>query len=92
MATRKTADKLPVGARIVVRDGVDSPDFPDVSFAGWIGVVVEHSGPKSGPRYIVEWDDETVGGMPDDYLSRCEEQQLFGRMACLERDQIDPAE
>ncbi len=90
MAAEKTA-KLPVGTRVVVNDDVTSPDFPDVSFAGWTGTIVEYLGKKADPRYIVEWDAETLSGMPADYASRCEEQQLFAAMACLERDQVAAA-
>lgn len=91
MATEKST-KLPVGTRIVVRQGVLSPDFPDVAFDHWTGTIVEYHGKKADPRYIVEWDDDTLAAMPDDYASRCEEQQIYHRMACLERDDVDAAE
>ena len=56
MAANRSTGKIPVGTPIVVKPGVASPDFPDVSFAGWTGVVAEHAGKKTAPRYIVEWD------------------------------------
>lgn len=87
MAVGKTG-KLPVGTQIVVNDGVASPDFPEISFAGWRGTIVEYHGKKADPRYIVEWDASTLAEMPAEYASRCEDQQLFAGMACLERDQV----
>jgi hypothetical protein len=92
MATKQATAKLPIGTSIVVCDGVDSPDFSDVSFAGWAGTIVELSGKKSDPKYIIEWDDATYEAMPASYRSRCEEQHLFDRMAYVTRPDIEPAD
>jgi hypothetical protein len=91
MTARKSTDTLPVGTRIVVRDGVSSPDFADVAYDGWTGTIVEHHGKKADPRYIVEWDAATLAAMPADYVSRCEEQQIYHLMACLERTDVESA-
>jgi hypothetical protein len=81
--------KLFVGARIRVRDGVNSPDFADVSFAGWTATIRETTGKKPNQKFIVEFDDAVVANMPPDYVQRCEEQRLLYTMACLEADQLE---
>ena len=68
-----------------------SPDFSDVSFAGWTGTIVELSGKKPNQKFILEFDDSVVSAMPPDYLKRCEDQQLLYTMACLEAGQLEVA-
>lgn len=68
-----------------------SPDFSDVSFAGWTGTIVELSGKKPNQKFILEFDDSVVSAMPSDYLKRCEDQQLLYTMACLEAGQLEVA-
>jgi hypothetical protein len=85
----KASEKLPVGIRVVVRAGVISPDFPDTSFAGWTGTVVEWSGKKADPRYIVEWSAATLAAMPAGYKDRCEGAGLLYSMACFERGDLE---
>jgi hypothetical protein len=91
MAKRKATGGLEEGARIRVRQGVVSPDFPDVSFAGWTGSVVEVSGKPPAQKLIVEWDPPTIQTMPANYVSRCEAQMLFHLMACLVPDDLELA-
>ena len=81
-AKKKTV-KLKVGTPIRVSEGVVSPDFQDISFAGWTGKVVEVSGRKAPYRYFIEWDDSICESMPQSYIDRCEEQQIYHRWACL---------
>ena len=78
------------GTRIRVKHGVVSPDFPDVSFAGWTGRIAEVSGKAPAPlKFIVEWDSQTIAAMPADYVSRCEAQMLFHAMACLSEADLE---
>lgn len=79
------------GTRVRVRDGVASPEFPEISIAGWTGTVVEVSGKPPAAKLLVEWDGETLGNMPRDYIARCEAQQLFYQMACLGEADVEPA-
>lgn len=81
--TKKKTVKLKVGTPICVRAEVVSPDFKDISFAGWTGKIVEVSGRKAPYRYFVEWDEGVVEAMPKSYIDRCEEQQIYHRWACL---------
>jgi len=91
MAKKKAAGGLDEGTRIRVKAGVASPDFPDVSFAGWTGSVMEVSGKPPAQKFIVEWDQQTIAGMPADYVSRCESQMLFHAMACLGGEDLELA-
>ncbi len=68
-----------------------SPDFADVSFAGWTATIMEFSGKKPNQKFIVVFDDAVIAAMPPGYLQRCEEQRLLYTMACLEADQIEVA-
>ena len=86
-----SSGKLAVGSRVRVKDGVTSPDFPEVSFAGWAATVVELSGKKPNQKFILEFDDAVVAAMPPDYLKKCEEQHLLYTLACLTADQIEAA-
>ena len=89
MAKKKAADNLAPGARVQVRPGVSVPEFPDVSCAGWTGVVVELVGKKADAKCVIEWDETTVAQMPGAYVEQCEKQNLFYRMACLPRDDLE---
>ena len=86
-----TPSKVAVGSRVRVKEGVSSPDFPDISFAGWIATIIELSGKKPNQKFILEFDDRVVAAMPPDYLARCEEQRLLYTMACLAGDQLEAA-
>lgn len=92
MAKKKSPGKLDVGIRIRAKAGVSAPEFPDVPCEGWTGTIIELSGKKSDPKYVIEWDESTVENMPADYKQQCEDQNLFYRMACFVRGEIDPCE
>ncbi len=89
MAKKKSAGGLDAGARVRVKAGVSSPEFPEVSLGNWTGAVVEVSGKPPAQKFLVEWDDATLAAMPADYVSRCEAQQLFHAMAFLGADEIE---
>lgn len=83
MAKKKTAVGLAAGTLIRVKPGEMSPEFPEISIAGWAGSVVETSGKPPQLFYIVEWDQATMDAMPAEYVQQCEAQQLYYRMASL---------
>jgi hypothetical protein len=88
---KKSHDELAVGALIRVKVGTTMPEFPDVACGGWTGKIVETSGKKPNTKYFVEWDDTTLGIMPEPYLKLCESQGLYHRMACLDASALEPA-
>ena len=50
MAKKKAVGKFAVGAKVRVKPGVVSPEFPDFQIAGWSGTVAEATGKESGRR------------------------------------------
>jgi hypothetical protein len=90
MAKKKATGGLE-GARVRVKPGVNSPEFPEISLAGWTGTVVETSGKPPSQSVIIEWDSGTLAAMPADYLAKCESQQLYHIMASLAADDVEPA-
>lgn len=89
MANVKTIDKLNIGLNIRVKSGIASPEFPEFTYEGWSGTIVEQIGKKAAPKYVVEWNDATIESMPSEYRDRCEEEGLFYRMACFEFGQLE---
>ena len=91
MAKKNSAEQaLSVGTKVRVRAGVAAPEFPEVSCAGWTGEIAELTGKKADPKFLIEWDDETLRRMPPDYVRQCEQKQLFYRMACFGPDEVEP--
>jgi hypothetical protein len=91
MAKKKSAAAgLAAGTRIRVRQGVTSPEFPDVPIGGWTGIVMEATGKPPMMYYIVEWDAKTLSDMPPEYVQRCEAQNLYYRMANLSERDVEP--
>ncbi len=86
---KKEPNKLAAGAALRINDGVALPEFPEQSIAGWTGTVVEQRGRAADLKYIIEWDDATLGAMPQSYKDHCEEHGLFYKMVCLPADQVD---
>lgn len=89
MSKTQVADAIAVGTKIRVKGGVASTEFPDVSYGGWTGSVVEQTGKKLARKYVIEWDDQTIDDMPTGYRNLCEENSLFYRMACFDAKQIE---
>ena len=90
MAKKKATGGLE-GSRIRVKPGVQSPEFPEISLAGWTGTVTETSGKPPDQKVIIEWDAQTLSAMPADYLSKCESGQLYHVMASLSSNDIESA-
>ena len=90
MAKKKATGGLE-GARIRVKPGVNSSEFPEISLAGWTGTVVETSGKPPAQSVIIEWDAATLAAMPADYLAKCESQQLYHVMASLAASDVETA-
>lgn len=88
MAKKKVAGSLE-GSRIRVKPGVQSPEFPEISLAGWTGTVAETSGKPPEQKVIVEWDAQTLAAMPPEYVSKCESGQLYYAMASLNESDIE---
>lgn len=88
MAKKKATGGLE-GSCVRVKPGINSPEFPEISLAGWTGTVVEVSGKPPAHSVIVEWDATTLASMPADYVAKCESQQLYHLMASLSGESIE---
>ena len=71
MAKKKSAAGMAAGTRIQVKPEVMSPEFPEISLAGWTGSVLETSGKPPQLSYIVEWDHQTISSIPAEYRQKC---------------------
>jgi hypothetical protein len=89
MSKTQVAEAISIGTVIRVKTGVTSPEFPEVSHAGWAGNVVELTGKKSALKYVIEWNDQTIDDIPTEYRDLCEQNNLFYRMACFDAKQIE---
>lgn len=84
--------KLTAGTQIRLLPGCVVPEVPPVDAQDWTGVVLEAKGKGDSLQYIVEWDEETEGKMPQEFIQQCEEQGLFYKMACLPHSDIESVE
>lgn len=89
MAKKKASGKFAVGQQVKVREGVNSPEYTDISLTGWVGVIQESSGKPPSVSYVIEWLPTTLSSMPESYLSRCEADGLYHMLACLNEEQLD---
>lgn len=89
MAKKKALAGFATGTRVQVRQGVMSPEFPEISIGGWSGTVMEAAGKPPVMAYIIEWDQRTLDEMPPEYVQQCEAQQLYYRMAHLAESDVD---
>lgn len=83
---------LSPGGKVRVKSGVQAPDLPEFSLAGWTGTVTQVTGKKGAQKVFIEWDEATLGRMDANYLKACEEKQLYHLMACLTAEELEPAE
>lgn len=89
MAKKKTAGRISEGAKVRVREGTVSPEFPEISIAGWTGTASEVTGKPPSISVVLEWDPETLAKMPPEYIAKCEKDGLYHLMACLGEDALD---
>lgn len=89
MPKKKATNRLSPGTNIRVKAGVCVPEFPEIPCEGWSGRIVELTGKKSNPKYVIEWDEQTLHSLPASYVDECEQKGLFYRMACFKGDEIE---
>jgi len=78
---------LAIGDAVFARAGTPDPDFPDILLDGWIGEIVELDATVTPVRYLVQWDERTLGRMAPDCRDRCEmEDFVLDQMWLLEDD------
>ena len=84
--TNKTS-KFKCGDKIRVTEGITDPDFM-TSIEGWSGEIDEIEILDNGSWMCrVIWDKETLQKVGDDYISRCEDENLdYEHIYLLEND------
>lgn len=88
----KAKTRFKAGQAVRVKEGVPSPEFPDVLLSGWSGTVEEVAAKKDPPSYLVEWDERTLASLPASYLERCEQQGLYHKMIWMDEPNLEPRE
>ncbi|MAT14177.1 MAG: hypothetical protein CMJ46_02795 [Planctomyces sp.] len=88
----KTLSKLSAGTRIRIKEGTPLPEFAEINCGGWTGEIMDQIGKKASPRYVIQWDEETVAQFDDEYVTQCEARNLYHLMACFEPDDLETVE
>ena len=78
-----------MGTLIQVNDDVMDYDWNDLPLGGWVGKITEIHREKDGPKYDVDWSDETMTKCHPVYekLAKCE-CWIFGRYTKLAEKDI----
>ncbi|TWT55273.1 hypothetical protein KOR42_29000 [Thalassoglobus neptunius] len=82
MAKRRSS-KPTAGQRVRVNDGVSMPEYPELDISGWTGVVMETQGRGATAKVILNWSDEALESMSNEYREMCDSQNMLYSMACL---------
>ncbi|MEZ6047025.1 MAG: hypothetical protein R3C11_15875 [Planctomycetaceae bacterium] len=88
----KTLTKLTAGTRIRIKEGTPLPEFPEIVCGGWTGEIMEQIGKKTSPRFVLQWDEQTVSQFDDDFIAQCESKNLYHLMACFEAEDLEIVE
>jgi hypothetical protein len=79
-----------VGDRVRVRPGVSDPDYSDIPWSGWAGVVDEVQARKRSRLYAVRWSPETLAAGHPVYFLRCKLDGTEPDLAWLEEKDLEP--
>jgi hypothetical protein len=87
IGTANQRPPLAVGDIVCARAGTWDPDFPDCRLDGWMGEIVEVDETVAPARYLVQWNQRTLGRMSPDCRDRCEmEDFVLDRMWLFDDD------
>ena len=96
MSKTKSPPTFSAGDVVRVKPGVTDPDFPDIPFGGWAGIIseVEDGDPRS---YLIALNARTLKSIHPIYHKRCERDgleadQVWMMEEDLESDGGDPAQ
>ena len=71
--------KIKINDSIIVRKGVQDPDFENLSLSGWSGrinEIVEEYTDERVALINIEWNSKTLKQIPDKYIQECETEGL----------------
>jgi len=72
-----------------VLPGVKDPDFR-TNIGGWSGKVEEINPSESGSwLYTIRWDQDTLSVADDDYMDKCENENLNFEIIYLEENDLE---
>ena len=81
--------KYSVGNLIQVNDDIMDYDWDDLPLGGWVGKITEIHREQDGPKYDVDWSDETVAKCHPIYEKLAErEGWVFGKYTKLAEKEI----
>jgi Calcium binding len=79
-----------VGARVRVKAGVHDQDYPDIPLGGWSGLVGEIDGESQPPRYLIQWNAQTLVKIHPVYLHRSERDGYEFETLWLDETSLEP--
>jgi len=79
---------LAVGDAVCVRAGTPDPDFPGKRLDDWTGVIAARNEAVAPTRCLIQWDENTVDGMSDEYRVRCAMEDLALDQMWLSEDDL----
>ncbi len=79
-----------VGDPVRAKAGTPDPDFPYSTLDGWAGVVVEADYAAEPPRFLVQWDESTMGKMSPHCRADCRSADFVLEQMWLVQDDLDP--
>jgi tetratricopeptide (TPR) repeat protein len=84
---RRTRSGLKIGDTVQVQAGIKDPDY-DIDLSGWQGEVTDLDEDEQGNTLVlIEWDSQTLEGMPDEEIEKSEEDGLdWSEMYLLESE------
>jgi hypothetical protein len=82
--------KFRVGTEIEAAYGMLLPEFPGVSFEGWVGTVEKLDRRFKPPRFLVRWASETITHLTRETRARLKASELPIETMWLHGDDLEP--
>jgi hypothetical protein len=89
MKTKSKTSKYKYGDKVLVAVGVNDPDF-SIDIGGWSGEIDEIDLLDNGSWiYRIVWDKRTLSIAGDNYISKCENENLDYECIYLEENELE---
>ncbi|MEW6742566.1 MAG: calcium-binding protein [Planctomycetota bacterium] len=89
MSRKRTGSELKLGDSVVVKAGVQDPDF-GTDLGGWQGRITDiERSEQEGVLITITWDSVTLKGMPGSVIERCEEEGMSWTECVLLADDVE---